>query len=119
MLAKIRLGCLPLRLETGRYSVPRLKEENRTCLICKPTNNLVDSELVMQPPVECEIHFLFNCAGYRTERMFWFHQLNLPEGFETFSDGEKLKTVLNEPSNIKATSQYIANAFNLRGQLIK
>ena len=64
-------------------------------------------------------HFLFNCAEYRTERMFWFQQLNLPEGFETFSDGKKLKTVLNEPSNIKATSQYIVNAFNLRGQLIK
>ena len=27
MLAKTRLGSLPLRLETGRYSIPRLKEK--------------------------------------------------------------------------------------------
>ena len=119
MLAKIRLGCLPLRLETGRYNIPRLKEEDRTCLVCKPKNRLVETEPVMQQPVESEIHFLFNCAGYRTERMLWLQQLKLPEGFENFSDEEKLKTVLNEPSNVKATSQYIAKAFNLRGQLIK
>ena len=51
--------------------------------------------------------------------MIWFNQLELPEGFENFSDGEKLKTVLNKPSNIKATSLYIMNAFNLRAQLVK
>ena len=119
MLAKIRLGCLPLRLETGRYSIPRLKEDERTCLVCKPNNRLIDIETVIQQPVESEIHFLFNCSGYRNERMIWFNQLELPEGFENFSDGEKLKTVLNKPSNIKATSQYIMNAFNLRAQLVK
>ena len=119
MLAKTRLGCLPLRVETGRYSIPRLKEEERTCLVCKPSNRLIDIEQVIQQPVESEIHFLFNCTGYRNERMYWLNQLELPEGFEHFSDGEKLKIVLNKPSNIKATSQFIVNAFNLRVKLVK
>ena len=41
ILAKLRLGCLPLRIETGRYTRPKLSEEERTCLVCK-NNNLVD-----------------------------------------------------------------------------
>ena len=119
MLARIRLGCLPLRLETGRYSIPRLKEEDRTCLICKPANRLVDIDPVMLEPVESEIHFLFYCEGYLRERNFWFNQLELPLGFESYSDGEKLKIVLNKPSNVKATSSFIVKALNLRDQLLK
>ena len=40
MMAKTRLGCLPIRLETGRYLIPRLPERERTCLVCK--SNLID-----------------------------------------------------------------------------
>ena len=41
MLARTRLGCLPLRVETGRYSVPRLPEHQRTCLVCRVPDQLV------------------------------------------------------------------------------
>lgn len=33
LLAKTRLGCLPLCIETGRYSVPRVPEERRFCQV--------------------------------------------------------------------------------------
>ena len=37
-LAKTRLGCLEIRLETGRYARPSLPEEARTCLVCPNAN---------------------------------------------------------------------------------
>ena len=43
MMAKTRLGCLPIRLETARYMVPRLLGDERYCLVCNnfinPTND--------------------------------------------------------------------------------
>ena len=34
-VAKIRLGCLEIRLETGRWARPRLVEESRICQVCE------------------------------------------------------------------------------------
>jgi hypothetical protein len=86
MMAKLRLGCLPIRLETGRYSIPRLPENERTCLVCKDSllvdipagagpalaggdltdgglagGDLADGGLagVNRAPVESEAHFFF------------------------------------------------------------
>ena len=64
-LAKIRLGCLEIRIETGRYARPRLSEEARTCLVCPNQNQ----------EVENEVHFLFNCQTYQAERLAWTQKL--------------------------------------------
>ena len=64
-LARIRLGCLPLWIETGRYCIPRLSEEDRICLICSMNEN--SSKLI-----ESESHFLFHCIGYHEERELWY-----------------------------------------------
>ena len=57
MIAKIWLGFLPIRLETAQYSIPRIPEGERNCLICKnyatyPTNDPVLYHL------ESEINYL-------------------------------------------------------------
>ena len=42
-MAKIRLGVLPIRLETGRYERPKLVAEQRFCQQC--TLNLPENEI--------------------------------------------------------------------------
>ena len=120
MVAKTRLGCLPIRLETGRYSIPRLTEEERTCLVCRNQDQLV----VIQPtntndPVESETHFLFFCPAYTTERDLWLSKMSLPSDFMELPENIKLKIVLNDPSNVKFTSQFITNSFNIRSKILK
>ena len=51
--AKIRLGCLEIRLETVRWARPRLPEESRIRLVCPNQDK--------EP--ETELHFLFNCPN--------------------------------------------------------
>ena len=115
MIAKTRLGCLPLRIETARYSIPRLPEGERKCLICRdfllgPT----ESE-----PVENETHFLFQCCAYKAERRIWFSKMILPSNFNSLDCAQKLKIVLNDACNVKFSSQFILNAFNVRSKILK
>ena len=53
MLAQLRFGILPLRLETGRYKGEKVEE--RICLLCNENK------------VEDEIHFIFKCPLYKNE----------------------------------------------------
>ena len=122
MMAKTRLGCLPIRLETGRYSIPRLPENQRKCLVSKtkqliainPTNNPTNED-----PVESETHYLFDCSAYNAERDVWFSKMTLPPDFSILTIESKLKVVLNEPTNVKLTSQFITNSYNIRSRILK
>ena len=120
MFARTRLGCLPLRIETGRYSVPRLPEDQRTCLVCQQSDQLVNVGVDGdRDPVESEGHFLFFCVAYEAERGVWYGKMNLPENFVDLSIEHKLKIVLNDPANVKPTAIFITDAFNLRSTLLR
>ena len=119
MLAKTRLGCLPLRVETGRYTVPRLPEHHRTCLVCSVSDQLVNINTVELGPVESETHYLFQCEAYSAERAIWFGKMTLPDNFENLPTETKLKVVLNDQANIKFTAQFIVEAFNIRSKILK
>ena len=117
MMAKTRLGCLPIRLETARYSIPRLPESERNCLVCKnssfyPTNN---PNLYH---IESEIHYLFICNAYNVDRNEWLRKMNLPPDFDSLTIECKLKIVLNDPNNVKLTSQFITTAYNIRSKIL-
>ena len=107
-LARLRLGCLPLRIETGRFQIPRLPEEERICEVCVPRPG-VDS-------IENECHFLFQCVAYQTERDIWYSRMVLPENFKELPLDNQLKVVLNEPLNLKHTANYVISAFNQRSK---
>ena len=107
-VAKIRLGCLEIQLETGRYARPRLQEEERVCQICNNENLRVENEL----------HFVFECKKYENERHLWLSKLIIPTNFLTLQPGEKLDLVLNNHCNVKLTSQYIVNIFDIRSKII-
>ena len=125
MLAKVRLGCLPVRLETGRYCIPRLPENKRTCVLCD--DHLYDvGQLVpvarqthhgchqeadqVAGPIESEEHFLFHCFAFNKDRAQWFRKLNLPPSLNTLDLDNKLDLVLNNPQNVKSTSTFILTA---------
>ena len=107
-LAKIRLGCLEIRIETGRYARPRLTEEARTCQVCPNP----------QKETESEHHFLFECQLYENERKLWLTNITVPFNFTSLSPDEKFNVVLNDHINVKCTSQYIINNFDKRSKVI-
>lgn len=52
VMAQLRTGILPLRIETGRWACPRLLPEERLCQVCNSGS------------VEDEVHFIFKCQNY-------------------------------------------------------
>ena len=114
-ISKLRTGCLPIRIETGRFSRPRLLEHDRICLAC--INN-VDPSIVQTPKIENEFHFLFICNRYESIRNTLFSKLQLPDDFEILPDFEKLKAVLNEEKNVSLTAQFIVDAYRLRSKIV-
>ena len=99
-MAKTRLGCLPIRLETGRYGIPRSPEEERVSLVCKNFNNPTNNPTLEH--IESEVHYLFHCSAYRNERDEWQQKLILPVNFDQLALEFKLKIVLNDTCNAKA-----------------
>ena len=117
MMAKLRLGCIPLRLETGRYSIPRLPERERKCLVCRNHETMLDPSVTES--IENEAHYLFQCAAYGNEREVWFGKMTLPDNFDALDFQQKFMLVLNHPENVKPTANFILNAYNIRNQIIK
>ena len=111
-LSKIRLGSLELRIESGRFSRPRLEINERICLICRDTNLGLD----LEPQIETEAHFLFFCDYYNNLRNTLLTDLVKPENFGNLDEGSKLSIVLNVPENVKKTAQFIINAYNMRSK---
>ena len=111
LMAKLRVGSLPLRLETGRFCKPYLPENLRTCQVCVDKN-------VIGRSIENELHFLFDCSAYERLRAEWLSKLKLPNNFESIPTPEKMSLVLNQPENVKPTSRYIADAYSMRSRLL-
>ncbi len=95
LISQLRLGILPLRIETGRYS--NLEVKDRTCLICD-TNNVEDEE-----------HFLFNCEFYSNERSTFETGLNC--NFADLSTTEKFKLIFKHPYKL---AKYLKTATDKR-----
>ena len=92
-ISKTRTGCLPIRIELGRFSRPRLPENERICLACKVNS---EPNIVRTPQIENEFHYIFVCNRYSDIRNIWLSKLNLPRNFDNFPECEKLKFVLND-----------------------
>ena len=100
-LAKLRLGVLPIRIETGRYERPRKTEAERVCKQCR-----------LSSP-ECELHFLMQCPRHSQLRATLFSKIT-DEEFPNMADSEKFKFLVNNPAIAKTTSQFINDAFDNR-----
>ena len=109
LICKARLGCLPLRLETARYSRPVIPAEERICNICDN----------VEGNIEDIFHLLFVCDVYTNERNFWMQKLLLPDVFQLFVNEDKLITVLSGPYNVRSTARFIMKAMDKRSCVIR
>ena len=101
IISKLRLGILPIRLETARYLRPILPENQRICY-CNSGE------------VESEYYVLFSCSIYNSLREAWLKKLCIPENFRQLPKHEQLRLVLNEPENVRHTAQYLVSLMDLR-----
>ena len=99
-LAKLRLGVLALRIETGRYERPPKSPVERICKQC----NLGETET--------EEHILVKCPKHNLIRETLFSKLD--QDFQNLSLKEKFSFLLNDPNTVKLTSQFIIEAFDNR-----
>ena len=106
IISKLRLGILPIRIETARYVRPVLPEDQRLCY-CNSGE------------IESEVHLLFQCSKYKMLREGWLKKLCIPTNFENLPTGEKLKLVLNVPENVRHTAKFLVSAMDSRSLLNK
>ena len=101
ILSKLRLGTLPLRIESARYARPIIPETERVCY-CNSGD------------IETEYHVLFQCHKYALLRQNWLDKLCIPHNFLDLSQREKFNHVLNNPSNVRPTAKYLLSLMDIR-----
>ena len=104
-LCQIRLGCLPIKIQTDRYK--NIPSNQRYCIQpdCIPPNRTI--------PVEDELHFVCVCKQYDSLRKKLYSKIELPS-FEHFSDFEKFRYLLTCSHVARIVGQFIVNAYDLR-----
>ena len=105
LIAKLRLGILPIRVETGRYN--SIKREERLCLVC---NN---------GDVEDEQHDMFYCKVHSEIRLCLLDKARETEpNFINFNDVEKLHFLSTNKNIVRKTAMYIHEMLNKRQKIL-
>ena len=101
LLAQLRYGILPLRIETGRFT--NLPVNERKCVFCSDDK------------VESEVHFLFECPLYTTLRTSFYSEMEaLQNNFSILSNENKLKTLFSSSKFIRKFSSFLDNCYRKR-----
>ena len=109
-LAQIRLGVLPIRIESDRYAREKTAAELRFCKQPQCVNQTV---INCEPVVEDELHFLLHCKQYEKLRSDMLSNVDLP-GFYQLTDRLKFKYLLTCENLARVVGQYTINAFDKR-----
>ena len=106
LIPQLRLGTLPINIETGRHRKEELK--NRTCPKCTTC-------------VENEYHFLLECSLYKTQRTELFELFEARNGFkcENLSVSEQYFILLNINNITYHTGTFIEKAMEIRENFIR
>ena len=91
----MRLGVLPLRIETGRFT--GLDVADRLCQVCDGNH------------IENEIHFLFECPEYNEYRIEFETAINVT--FSDLSISERFEKVFSHPHSL---GRYVTRAYKKR-----
>ena len=102
---KLKVGVLPLKIETGRWKKKKDEPKNDKCEIC--TSNAIENEY----------HFLLHCDALSEVRNEMFAKLGNIEGFHDMSDAEKMK-VMYDSDKLKVTATYIEKLMEKRKSLM-
>ena len=111
-LSQLRLGVLPLRIETDRFSRVKVDAKSRFCRQPKCKNCIVTTPHD-QMEVENEFHFLINCKQYDHLRSVLFSKLSCPQ-FDQLNDQNKFCYMLTCPLVARIVGQFIIDAFDAR-----
>ena len=96
-LCQLRLGILPIAIETGRYkSIPL---PSRLCEICN------------ENVIEDEIHILFHCTKYEKERKIWYRNINLNTTIYNYTIDELLNYAFQFPRQL---AKYLCKIIEVR-----
>ena len=96
LLAQLRLGILPLHIETGRFN--GTPEIERKCKLCN------------QDTIENEMHFLLKCSKYQQERETLFRKATeVKLDFQNLLDCEKMYVLINDLC--RQTAKFVKNAY--------
>ena len=109
-LAQVRLGVLPIRIESDRYARVKIAAELRFCKQPHCINQTVPN---CEAIVEDEVHFMLQCKHYEKLRSDMFSKVVLP-GFSQLTDRLKFKHLLTCEDLARTVGQYIINAFDKR-----
>ena len=105
LLAKLRLGTLPINIEFGRYNVPPRNE--RWCPFCKTK-------------IEDEIHIMFYCQLYQPLRQTLLSEaLQYIVGFYVLSDAVKIEKLTGHVNVNSKTAKYLGNILTLRQEKLR
>ena len=101
IFAQLRMGILPLRVETGRFQNTDLVD--RICIYC-------DSQ-----KIEDKFHFLFQCSHYDHLRGPFLEKCTeVDESFVIYDDIEKFRFVLSNEKIQTVTANFAQEAFLFR-----
>jgi hypothetical protein len=104
ILAQLRCGILPLKVETGRFN--QIPLEFRLCTLCD------------QNSVEDECHFLFDCTLYDEIRTKYFRYiLQLHPYYFEMSKEQKLNLLMSKEL-VKYTAEFVYNCYIKRRSII-
>ncbi len=104
IVTKLKIGVLPLHLETGRWKDTPL--EYRSCRTCD--DNLLESEL----------HFLMQCDALIDERSDMYRELYSRTDFEIRGDEiTQMKDLLAKPV-LKITGKHLLTMFERRREIL-
>ena len=104
MVTKLKIGILPLAIETGRFlDVPL---EYRTCQICE--DNLLEDEY----------HFLLYCEGLKDTRSEFFTGYNWLEDLEDPTDKIALIKLWVNSHNLRKSAKFIEEMMEERKSLM-
>ena len=109
-LAQIRLGVLPIRIESDRYARDKIAAELRFCKQPKCTNQTVPN---CELTVEDEVHFMLHCKQYEKLRSDLYSKIDMP-GFSQLTDRLKLKYLLTCENLARIVGQFVKDAFDKR-----
>ena len=111
-LSQLRLGVLPLRIETDRFQRVKVDAAKRYCKQPNCTNN--DSAAAVKTfDVENEFHFLVKCKQYDHLRNVLFSRLSCPE-FDQLNEQNKFCYMLTRTHVARLVGQFIVDAFDNR-----
>ena len=105
LIARLRLGILPINVEIGRYTgIPR---ENRYCINCEGI-------------VEDELHVMLYCPLYETPRQKLLREAaNLCNGFYVLSDVYKIEFLTTQVNIVRKSASFINQALCIRQQVMR